>query len=124
MATFTTAGRILGGKSIDRATLRARLPHARWLLYAAGLVNAGDTNIATLTLRYVKNDGTTVPIGSVTHNANTLVKKAMGPFDLFATAGVPGENIVTVELFGQKNAGADGTARDWTLWTRYLPSRQ
>lgn len=123
--TFSTAGRILGGWSVDRSVFRQRLPDARWYVYAAGLVNPGDANTATLTLRYVKDDGTTVTLGTNASTGATLQKRVMGPFSLFGTGGVPaGETVVVIELHGVKSAGVDGTARHWTCWTRYLPSAQ
>lgn len=121
MPTFTTAGRLFDGITVDRSVFQKRLPDARWLVYAAGLVSAGDTNIATVSLYYQKDDTTLVLLGSVTHNTATPVKKVMGPFDVFATVGVPaGETVPMVRLHAIKNAGTDGTIEAWDLWLRLV----
>lgn len=125
MPTFNTTGRTFSGLAVDRSVFRQRLPDARWFVYAAGWVNAGDTNVATVSLVYEKDDGAQVTLGSVTHNTATKTKKVMGPFDVFATVGVPaGEQIPVVRLRASKASGADGTIESWVLWLRLLPARQ
>lgn len=125
MSAFGTSGTAFGGGSIDRSVFRTLLPDWKWYVYAAGRVNAGDTNVATVFLQQLEDDGTVNTLGSVTHNTATTTKKAMGPFDLFATAGVPNtEDIVTLRLFAQKDTGADGAVTDWTIWLRLLPARR
>lgn len=124
MPTFDTSGQTFGGLVVDRSVFRNLLPDSKWYLYGAGEVNAGDTNTATVSLRYVKDDTTTVNLGSTTHNTATATKKTIGPIDLFAAAGVPNtENIVEVVLHAVKNTGANGTLGPWNLWLRLLPSR-
>lgn len=126
MPTFDTTGQTFGGLVIDRSVFRELLPDWKWYLYAAGTVSAGDTNTATISLRYVKDDATTVTLGdTATHNTATSTKKELGPIDLFAEAGVPAtENIVVVALHAVKDTGANGTLGPWTLWLRLLPRRQ
>lgn len=125
MPTFNTTGRLFDGIAIDRSVFQKRLPDARWLVYAAGFVNAGDTNVATVSLIYQKDDQTQVTLGSVTHNTATTVKKVMGPFDVFATVGVPsGEQVPMVRLKAIKASGADGLIENWDIWLRLLPARQ
>lgn len=126
MPTFDTSGQTFGGVAVDRSVFRELLPDHRWYLYAAGMVSAGDTNTATISLRYVKDDATTVTLGdTATHSTATLTKKELGPIDLFAEAGVPNtENIVVVALHAIKASGANGTLGPWTLWLRLLPRRQ
>lgn len=126
MPTFGTSGSTFGGFAVDRSVFRRLLPDYKWYLYAAGLVSAGDTNTATIKLIYVEDTtGTTHDLGSVTHNTASVVKKALGPIDLFAAAGVPNdEDVVVVRLYAEKDAGVDGTVDTWTVWLRLLPSQQ
>lgn len=125
MPTFDTTGRTFSGLAVDRSVFQKRLPDARWLVYAAGWVNAGDANVATISLVYEKDDGSQVMLGSVTHNTGTKTKKVMGPFDVFATVGVPaGEQVPMVRLKAVKSSGADGTIENWTIYLRLLAARQ
>jgi hypothetical protein len=119
--TFGTSLTLFGGVAVDRDTFRRRLPDARWLAYAAGWVDPGDANTATISLRYEKDDGTTVLLGSVTQAGAGRVKKLIGPVDVFGTGGVPaGEAVPMVRIAAQKAAGVNGTLENWTLWIRYL----
>ena len=121
-ATFSTAGKLFDGYAVNRSVFRELLPDHRWYLYAAGLVNPNDANTATISLRYQKYDTTTVTLGSVTQAGSGLVKKSMGPFDLFAVGGVPmTETVVVIRLNAQKSAGVDGTIECWNIWLRLLP---
>ena len=123
MPEFTTAGRTLGGLLIDRAEFRPRLADARWFVYAAGWVDPMDVNVATISIRYELDNKTQIVLGSVTASGAGFVKKAMGPFDMFATAGVPaGETIVALRLHAIKDLGVDGQIEAWTLYVRFLPA--
>lgn len=125
MAAFGTAGTTFGGFVIDRETFRRLLPDDRWVLYAAGFVNPNDGNTATISLVYQKNDGTLVTLpGAITQSGGGLIKRVMGPVDLYASPGVPAENIPVVRIHAAKNAGVDGELFSWTLWLRLLPGRQ
>lgn len=125
VATFDTSTTVLGGLSIDRFTFRELLPDRRWYVYAAGLVNPADANTATLALVYVKDDMTTVSLGSTTKAGAGWVKFALGPFDVFGTATVPAaESIACVRFTAVKSAGAAGSVEAVCIWTRFLPAKQ
>ena len=126
MPSFSTTGQVFGGFSVDRATFRTLFPDARWLIYAAGQINLNDASDGTAELLYYKNDGTTVSLGTLALTGGAgLQKVRMGPYDLFATVGVPKtENVVTVRLKLTKTAGVDGTAQAWTVWRRLLAPKQ
>lgn len=126
MPTFGTAGRTFGGLSVDRSVFRELLPDARWYVYAAGMVDPGDGNVATLSLIYVEDTtGTTHTLGSTTKTGAGLVKFDMGPFDVFGTSGVPaGEDVPVIQFKAAKDAGVDGTVSAVTLWVRFLPATQ
>lgn len=126
MPTFSSSGRVFGGLSVDRSVFRTLLPDAKWYVYAAGMVDPGDANVATLSLRYVENTtGTTHTLGSTTATGAGLVKFTLGPLDVFGTGGVPGgENVPVLQFHAVKDAGADGTVQAVTLWLRFLPAKQ
>lgn len=124
MPTFTTTGKTFGGLSLDRTVFRKLLPDARWMVYAAGWVNPNDANTATISLVYEKDDGSQVTLGSTTQAGSGKVKKGLGPFDVFGTAGVPAEAIAVVRLMAQKTAGVDGTAEAWTMGYHFLPAQR
>jgi hypothetical protein len=124
VATFGTSGTTFGGFAIDRAIFGRLLPDARWMVYAAGVVDPGDGNTATVSLVYQKDDGTLVTLGSVAQTGGGATKKRLGPLDVFATGGVPAHEVVPiVRLRAQKNAGADGTVTAWSIWVRLQPRR-
>lgn len=125
MPTFGTSKRSFGGLAIDRSVFREKLPDETWVLWAAGLVNAGDTNVATVSLEYQKDDATYVSLGTVTHNTATTTKKTIGPIDLFANGSVPQktEDVVMVRVRAVKDTGADGTLENWNLWLELRPRR-
>src|SRR5439155_16507091 len=79
----------LGGVSVDRSVFRKVLPDHRWLVYAAGRVDPRDADGVIIALAYVEDDSTAVSLGSVTLTGAGFVKQTLGPFDVFATAGVP-----------------------------------
>ncbi len=121
MPKFGTTARLFGGYAIDRSIFRELQKDSRWLFYAAGWVNPNDGNVASLSLVYEKDDGTQIVLGTVTETGATRVKTSLGPFDLFATAGVPkGETIPVVRLRAVKDAGVDGEIDGWCLWLRLL----
>lgn len=126
MPTFTTSGKYFGGLAVDRSVFRRLLPDYRWYVYAAGLVNPGDANVATLSLRYQRDSTSTFDtLGSETFTGAGLVKFEMGPYDVFGTAGVPaGETIPIIRFHAAKDAGADGEVAAVTGWVRYLPRQQ
>jgi len=126
VAIFSTSGRLFGGVAVDRTVFRELLPDHRWYAYAAGLVDPGDANIATLSLVYVENTtSTTHTLGSTTKTGAGQVKFTLGPFDVFGTAGVPaGEDVPVVRFKAIKDAGVDGAVEAVTLWLRYLPRAQ
>jgi hypothetical protein len=130
LAAFSTGApalgaNLVGGLVVDRSIFRTVLPDARWFVYAAGLVNPGDGNTATVALQYVKDTGVLVMLGSATAVGAGWAKLSMGPFDVFGTAGVPaGETIPAIVMTAQKNAGVNGTLSAWTIWTRFLASKQ
>lgn len=122
---FSTTVVGLGGLTIDRVTFRELLPDYKWYVYAAGLVNPGDANVATLDLRYTKDDITTVVLGSTTATGAAWAKFSLGPFDVFGTATVPNtESIACVRFTAVKDAGATGSVQAVCIWTRFLPARQ
>lgn len=125
MATFGTSTRTFGGLAIDRSVFREKLPDETWVLWAAGWVNAGDTNVATVSLAYQKDDASYVSLGTVTHNTATATKKTIGPIDLFANGSVPQktETVVMVRLRAVKDTGADGEVENWTVWLELRPRR-
>ncbi len=115
----------LGAISVDRAVFRRLLPDDRWYVYAAGRVDPSDNDGVTVELAYVKDDNTAVVLGGATWTGAGMLKKALGPFDLFGTVGVPRtENIVVVRLQATKLVASTAEMRDWTLWLRLLPSKQ
>jgi hypothetical protein len=123
MAAFGTAGRRFGGYVIDRAVFRELLPEHRILVYAAGIVDPGDGNNATISLRYLTDAIAAVTLGTVVRSGAGPVKVAMGPFDLFATVGVPaGEQILAIDLHAIKNAGTNGVLWPWNIHIRRLPA--
>lgn len=123
MAAFGTAGRLFGGFAIDRDVFRTLLPDQRVYLYAAGLINPGDGNIATISLVYHKDDNTTVTLLSTTKTGATQQKWTLGPVSMFDAAGVR-EAIPVVYLKAQKNAGADGQLMVGCIYPRLIPSGQ
>lgn len=123
MPAFGTSARLFGSYAMDRSIFRELQADSRWYFYAAGWLDPKDGNIATVSLVYEKDDGTQLVLGSVTQAGSGRVKKSMGPFDLFATAGVPaGETIPIVRLRAVKDAGVDGEIDGWCLWVRHLPA--
>lgn len=124
MPLFTTAGTTYGGFAVERDVFRRRLPDDRWYVYAAGLIDPRDANVATAELVYHKDDNTLVSLVSDTATGAGTVKLALGPVDLFAAAIPAGEAIPVVRLRFTKNAGVDGECLVWTIWTRFLASRQ
>lgn len=122
MPTFSTTPTLFGGYALERATFRELQADHRWYVYAAGWVDPKDVNQATVSLVYEKDDQSIITLGSVTQTGSGRVKKKMGPFDVFATAGVPaGEEVPIIRLRAVKNAGIDGELDGWTLWVRHLP---
>ena len=114
-----------GGLAIDRVTFRELLPDYKWYVYAAGIVYPGDTNTATLTLAYQKDDATYVSLGTTTKTGASWSKFTIGPLDVFATASVPStESVVIVRFQAAKNTGVDGLVEAVCIWTRFLPARQ
>jgi hypothetical protein len=114
-----------GGIAVDRSIFRRLLPDARWVVYAAGLVNPQDANIATVSLVYTTDAIANVTLGSVTATGAGFSKKSMGPFDVFGTGGVPaGETIPVIRLVMSKNAGTDALFQTWTIWLRLLANKQ
>lgn len=112
------------GVAVDRATFRKRLKDKRWALYAAGALDNGDANGTTLTLVYVKDDGSLVTLGTPTTvpGGAGFQKIMLGPVDVFGSAGVPaGESVPMLGLTAQKAAGANGALTGWCLWLRLLP---
>jgi hypothetical protein len=125
MATFGTSAKTYGGFAVDRAVFRRLLPDDRWLVYAAGLLSAGDANTATARLVYQKDNGTQIALGMATTTGSTEVKSRIGPVDLFGTAGVPaGEDVPVIRMQFQKDAGVDGTCLAWNIWLRFLPANR
>lgn len=122
----TAAGDTLfGGLAVDRSVFRKRQQDVRWLVYAAGWALPGDANTMTLDLLYQKDDFTTVVLGSTTRTGAAFGKVAMGPFDVFGTAGVPaGETIPMIRLGARKNVGANGFLQNWNIWARLLAAKQ
>lgn len=109
---------------MDRSVFRELQPDDRWWIYGVGWVNPKDANQATIAFMYEKDDGTVVQIGTVTQSGSGRVKKSMGPFDIFATAGVPaGETIPIIRLAAIKDAGVDGELDGWVVWVRHLPAK-
>lgn len=123
MATFGTSVQRYGGLAIDRSVFRTKVPDGQWVLWAAGLVNAGDTNVATVSLQYQDDSNNFTSLGTVTHNTATTTKKTIGPVDLFA-AVTPDEDVVIVRLCAVKDSGADGTIECWNIWVEWRPPRQ
>jgi hypothetical protein len=121
VATFDTTGAVFGGLAVDREVFRRRLPDYRWYVYAAGLVDPRDANTATLELVYHLDDNTLVSLGSITQAGAGMVKRELGPFDVFNTPGVPaGETIPIVRLRATKTAGVPGEVVAWVIWNRFL----
>lgn len=121
MASFGTSTKTFGGLTVDRRVFRTLLPDNRWLLYAAGLLDPGDSNTATVRLVYQKNDGTVVILETATKVGGGEGKVTLGPVDLYAVPGVPLEDVAVVRLQFQKDAGADGTCVAWNIWGRLSP---
>lgn len=114
-----------GGLSVDRSVFRQLLPDDRWLIYAAGWLDPGDANGAMISLAYQKDNAIFVPLGSSTFVGAGYLKRTLGPFDLFATAGVPpGEQIPVVRFACQKLVGGNAFVNTWTVWARFLSSKQ
>lgn len=123
-ATPTLATNTFGGIAVDRSDFRRRLRDNRWIVSAAGWVDTGDGNGATLQLVYVRDNGTFVVLGTLVVPGGTVSKMTFGPFDVFATVGVPaGEQIPVVALTAQKASGANGVLFVWDVWLRLLPSK-
>lgn len=114
-----------GGLTIDRSVFRELLPDYKWYVYAAGLVDPGDANTATIGLDYTKDNMVSVSLGSTTKSGSGWVKFSMGPFDVFGTSGVPTtETVACVRLSAQKSGGTSGYLDAVCIWTRFLPARQ
>jgi|SRR5215469_10722215 len=114
-----------GGIAVDRSVFRKLLPDARWLVYAAGLAAAGDANPLTVALSYRSDGGGVTTLGSTTTSVAALTKVSLGPFDVFATGGVPaGETIPVIRLFASKGVGANGSIVAWNIWLRLLANKQ
>lgn len=127
LAIVTGAGATTAGSwSVDRSVFRKLLAtDDQWFVYAAGLASSGDANPLTLSLAYVDDTGVATQLGSGTVTNAGTVKFAIGPFPVFATAGVPaGEQIPTIRLRGTKAAGANGSITHATLWVRIVSSRR
>lgn len=123
MAQFGTVGRRFAGYAIDRNVFRNLLPEDRIFLYAAGAVDPMDGNVATISLRYLTDAGAFVTIGTTTATGAGFQKKEMGPFDLFATVGVPAtEQILLFDLHATKDAGVNGVMYPWNIQVRRLPA--
>ena len=123
--TIDTAGCDCGGLAIDRSVFRKFLPDARWFVYAAGRVDPVDSDGVTIALEYVKDDNTTVALGTSTLTGGGMVKASLGPFDVFGTASVPGgEDVAIVRLFATKENTGFAELRNWCVWVRFLPSLQ
>jgi len=114
-----------GGVSIDRSVFRKKLPDAMWHVYAAGVADPGDGNNLTIELVYQKDDGTFVTLGSTgAFSGAGIVKRALGPGDVFGTAGVPtNENIAVIRLQATKAAGVAATLWAWVVWVELLAPR-
>lgn len=125
MPQFGTTARLFGGLAIDRAYFRTRLPDFQWRVRAAGLVNPGDANQATLALGYVSNAGTFFVLGSAAFSGAGVQKFTLGPFDVFNPAiGHPlGEPVPIVRLRAVKNAGVNGDLAVANLWFEIVPAR-
>ncbi len=123
MPTFGTSARLFGAYAVDRNLSQEIQADDQWLVYAAGWVNPKDANQATVSIVYEKDDQSVIVLGSVTQSSAGRVKKYMGPFDVFATAGVPaGETVPILRLQASKDAGVDGELDGWTLWVRHIPA--
>lgn len=123
MPTFGTTPRLFGGYMVDRAEVRRLIPDARWFVYAAGWVDPKDGSTATVEIVYEKDDGSVVVLGSVTQAGAGRVKVKMGPFDVFAVAGVPGgEEIPSLRLRASKDGGVNGEVDGWCLRLRFFPA--
>lgn len=119
---------LFGGITVDRFTFRKLLPDSRWLVYAAGLALSGDANPLTLSLVYEADNLALTQLDPVATTVTSVaaVKTTLGPFDLFATAGLPApaETIAIIRLRAAKAAGAAGAVEAWSLWLRLLPAKQ
>jgi hypothetical protein len=116
---------ILGGIAVDRSIFRKLLPDARWLVYAAGFAAANDANTLSMSLVYQLDNTTLQQLGVVSTTTAGFIKLSMGPFDVFATGGVPaGETIPVIRLRGIKVAGANGSFVAWNIWLRLLANKQ
>ncbi len=113
-----------GGVILDRSVFQRQLPDARWLVYAAGWGASDNVNPMVIELAYQKDNATFVTLGSVSITTSAPTKLAMGPFDVFATAGVPaGETLPCVRLRASKAAGA-ATGQlfaPWQIMLQLLP---
>lgn len=124
-SSFGTTERLFAGFAVDRSVFRKTLPDARWLVYAAGWLNPGDGNTATVRLAYEKDDGTLATLATLAQVGGGRLKAKLGPADLFGSAGVPaGETIAMIRLGAVKNTGVNGTVENWTIWVRFLAPKQ
>lgn len=121
MPTFGTTKVSYGAFMQSREIFRPLEADRRWFVYAAGWVDPGDGNNATISLEYEKDDESFIVLGSVVASGAGRVKASIGPLDLFATAGVPGtESIVSIRLRAVKASGVDGTMDGWNIWVRKM----
>lgn len=119
------APQVFGGCAVDRTRFRTRLPDDRWIITAYGVVGPGDVNGVDLDLVYTTDAIATVSLGGATFTGGAPLKGSLGPFDLFATPGVPqGETIPIVALRATKKVGGNATLAQWCIWIEFLPSKQ
>ena len=114
-----------GACIMDRSVFRTVLPDFKWYVYAAGLADPGDGNNLHIALVYIKDDTTAVVLGTGTFSGAGMAKRSIGPFDVFATAGVPpGETLPLIRVAVDKVSGTAATVDAWAIMLRLFPFRQ
>jgi hypothetical protein len=115
--TITTAPTGLGGIIVDRAWLKTRFLDGQWVVRAALRLIPGDANGMLVELIYNKDDGTAVVLGSTTPTGAAFTKIGLGPFDVFATGGVPTtESFPALRLRVTKVTSGTGTVSYASMW--------
>jgi hypothetical protein len=117
-------GQFFGGVLVDRSWSRTVLPDRQWVVRAAGFINPTDANGVTIDLNYTSDALATTSLGSVTLTGAGVVKARLGPFDVFATGGVPsGETIPAIRLRAIKLVSGTATILHWDIWLELRASR-
>jgi hypothetical protein len=115
-----TAG-VVGVASMPWKYLRPLLPDDRWAIYLSGLIQ--NSTVATISLVYVKDDGTRITLAAGSAPASVGYQKfAVGPFPARGPLA-PTVPLEEIPVWGMDVQFSGGTVNIWgcTLWLRMTP---